>query len=117
MKKLELKHLAPYLPYGLKCHIMGEHTEESEYTDNPVPESFTLFGLLNKKVSVISKRGKDIHFISDCFPILRPLSDITKEIEVYGESLSQPLKYGVAQKRKKLTLRFMGKFRDIGIYA
>jgi hypothetical protein len=67
MKKLEIKHLAPYLPYGLKCQwgadeasitglirnavvLIGEHWEESQKTD-----------------------------LSNIKPLLCPLSDLTKE--------------------------------------
>ena len=67
--KLELKHIAPYLPYGLKgieksykvimeLHGVSQHgftLEDGDYDD--------------------LRRFK---------PILRPLSDLTKEIEVNG---------------------------------
>jgi hypothetical protein len=60
--KLELKHLAPYLPYGLKCKsttiLFGEE-------DNGVYE----MGLISMR-GVLKGTGK---------PILRPLSDLTKE--------------------------------------
>jgi len=61
--KLELKHLAPYLPYGLKCKsttiLFGEE-------DNGIYE----MGLISMR-GVLKGTGK---------PILRPLSDLTKEI-------------------------------------
>ena len=66
--KLELKHLAPYLPYGLKIQngkefdiITGINLENVESTFRG--------GLLN------------IVKIKDVYPILMPLSDLTKEIE------------------------------------
>tara|TARA_R110000803_G_C11885991_1_gene310365 strand:+ start:427 stop:813 length:387 start_codon:yes stop_codon:yes gene_type:complete len=65
--KLELKHLAPYLTYGLKCKsttiLFGEE-------DNGIYE-----------MSLISMRGV---LKGTGKPILRPLSDLTKEIEVNG---------------------------------
>lgn len=61
--KLELKHLAGYLPYGLK------------YKD--IPKGFD--GI----------RELDIQTFNWCLengkPILHPLSDLTKEIEINGE--------------------------------
>lgn len=81
MEKLELKHLAPYLPYELKCHLQGENMQ-----DCPV-----LF-----EIQSLNIHGADCHevngvyiletFFEDIFPILRPLSDLTKEIEYKGES-------------------------------
>ena len=61
--KLELKHLAGYLPYGLK------------YKD--IPKGFDGIRELDiKTFDWCLENGK---------PILRPLSDLTKEIEVNGE--------------------------------
>jgi len=70
--KLELKHLAPYLPYDLKC----EYIEEKD--------NWYLLGLINSGIAEIesddygSNRSVLVDFIK---PILRPLSDLTKEIE------------------------------------
>lgn len=60
--KLELKHLAPYLPYGLKYRFreIGGDVEMFYHS---------IAGILN--------RGDKIY--------LRPLSDLTKEIEHNGE--------------------------------
>jgi hypothetical protein len=64
--KLELKHLAGYLPYGLQMYL--------EDSNGVVMDSWTLqpdsvtFSLINQNK-----------------PILRPLSDLTKQIEVNGE--------------------------------
>lgn len=72
MKKLELtlKELAPYLPYGLK--VFSNKIE-------------TLTGIECAKVKV---REFDMFFpIENCKPILRPLSDLTKEIEYKGAKL------------------------------
>lgn len=70
--KLELKHLAPYLPYGLKgidydnktYLFIGLDCNGKEYWD------------CNE---VLDKKGYDVK------PILRPLSDLTEEIEINGE--------------------------------
>ncbi len=66
--KLELKHLAPYLPYGLNLKIN------------------TPFGTTDRKFEIDCGHDFNLH-LSECNikPILRPLSDLTKEIEVNGE--------------------------------
>jgi len=73
MKELKLEHLAPYLPYGLKIankslkgNIISIYVMEAgNYND---------FGIMN----VISGINQ--------IPILRPLSDLTKEINHNGET-------------------------------
>tara|TARA_R110000803_G_scaffold10007_5_gene31097 strand:+ start:1555 stop:1962 length:408 start_codon:yes stop_codon:yes gene_type:complete len=61
--KLELKHLAPYLPYKVKVSkIHCIHSGEG-------------IGSINHILTTKSDNYK---------PILRPLSDLTKEIEVDG---------------------------------
>lgn len=74
--KPELKHLAPYLPYGLKIGFEGgEHTHD-------------LVGLqIGKEGVMLISPFYDFGRAStqDCRPILRPLSDLTKEIEHNGE--------------------------------
>jgi len=72
---LELKHIAPYLPYGLKG---------AEYENG---ELFVLAQIdLTKKYPIIWESNSRLNICrTDCKPILRPLSDLTKEIEVDGE--------------------------------
>lgn len=74
MEKLEIKHIAPYLPYGLKYqgyyggvstmrdikHIRDYNEQTDEYTPN------------------IQVDGYTIEFIK---PLLHPLSDLYKEID------------------------------------
>jgi len=64
--KLELKHLAPYLPYGLQmsCETMNGL------------ETFKWTLLPNTIEEVLSFKNK---------PILRPLSELTNEIEINRE--------------------------------
>jgi hypothetical protein len=73
--KLELKHLAGYLPYGLK--IQGvTHVEIAELS------------CCTKTGVNITTRSFQYGMWSDIFdikPILRPLSDLTKEIEINGK--------------------------------
>ncbi len=69
--KLELKHLSPYLPYRLK----GISYDEIENTLD------TIIGLDEDEIT--TSIGKvEYHNLK---PILHPLSDLTKEIEVNGE--------------------------------
>jgi len=71
MKKLELKHLAPYLPYGLK----GMSKNETVF----------LLSTYQNMGCFIENRTIDT-FLNDGYkPILRPLSDLTKEIKHNGE--------------------------------
>ena len=72
MKKIEIKHLAAYLPYGLKG--VYDENEESDIVD--------ITGLcLFNKINHLQIRFKDnTSGLFDCEikPILRPLSDLTK---------------------------------------
>ena len=72
--KLELNHLSPYLPYSLKCQIMGQ--------DN-IKEVFDIVGLsLNSaEVACLKTLTEQIDF-EEVFPILRPMSDLIKKIKI-----------------------------------
>lgn len=75
MDKLTLEHLAPYFPYGLKCHNMGNTDEEGHAFVSEI------VGLDQDTVWVSHEHEDDDYAYSDTFPLLRPLSDLTKEIE------------------------------------
>ncbi|WP_407489185.1 hypothetical protein [Elizabethkingia anophelis] len=95
MNKLGLKDLAPYLPYGLSCHAMGESIEGK-------PILFTLMGLsddlLNHKHAELwageNEDGTTEDIITmaldDTFPLLRPMSDLTEEI-THGDETFVPM--------------------------
>lgn len=71
--KLELKHLSAYLPYGVKIKF-----------DTTKRVKFHTMSISNiNDVLIYTKNYK---------PILRPLSDLTKEITVNGETFV-PLQY------------------------
>jgi hypothetical protein len=75
MKKLELKHLAPYLPYDLN----------TQYTLSDV---ITLSQGQKDEIRNKLLTSQNVHFVlSFCRPILHPLSDLTKEIEHDGEKI------------------------------
>lgn len=73
-EKLELKHLAPYLPYELE-------------TDKGLLHAICMDNLAKVKLGGEIVKGK----IENLRPILRPISDLTKEIEHNGEKFF-PLK-------------------------
>jgi hypothetical protein len=65
--KLELKHLAPYLPYQLNCMAQGEDKQ-----------SFEFQGVSDVTWIDLHEIGRTVceqYNIEDVFPILRPLSD------------------------------------------
>jgi hypothetical protein len=73
--KLELKHLAPYLPYTLKVW--------DSYSDEPKE----LYGLCNDGADEVAVQTKPSYPVSgrqifEIKPILRPLSDLVKECEL-----------------------------------
>lgn len=67
MEKLELKHIAPYFPYKLKC----------QYTDTFREVRIGTLNLIHN-----DRFGVDSCFDENLKPILHPLSDLTKEIEI-----------------------------------
>ena len=86
--KLELKHLSPYLPYGLKA-IYNEENEENTVV--------TILGtcILDKErhYQIKFKDGIVGLFIAnDIKPILRPLSDFYEDID--GVSFSNMITHG-----------------------
>lgn len=74
--KLELKHLAPYLPYELKGVVKNYEYKET-YIDNLDTISFY------DKVLTFTGVSSDVYLDNtesgEFKPILRPLSDLTKE--------------------------------------
>lgn len=86
MTKQELlEAIAPYLPYGIKCYGMGEWVEGTEYNDKPTPKMFSIVGIVKDSneehyAQCEEDNGDitDVYVVGDLFPILRPLSDLTK---------------------------------------
>lgn len=66
--KVELKHIAPYLPYGLKVASERGIKDGTATLNNQAISHIALYVRWN-----------------ELQPILRPLSDLTKEIEHNGE--------------------------------
>jgi hypothetical protein len=82
--KLELKHLAPYLPYGLKYLYLKK--EDAVWMDNSKDHYHTLLSYCEKGYHSKSAVGVTMFYKGEFTrkPILRPLSDLTKDIEVNG---------------------------------
>ena len=99
VRKLELKHLAPYRPYGLKFVMTSDYLDEfGHYDDWSGKEEdykkgavWTYAGEIDEDLMIPLGDGdisrvfkKDNTYISikcnGIKPILRPLSDLTKEI-------------------------------------
>ena len=85
MEKLELKHLAPYLPYGLNWFCLDQ--DSNEWEELPIVK---LYNIPNETLEI---GGMDIDISELPYPngltikpILRRLSDLTKEIEFKGET-------------------------------
>lgn len=77
--KLELKHLSPYLPYGLKGICTWEHLNKDFEVE--------LYSASSNILNISSPfGGNDYVEINEFKPILRPLSDLTKEIKINGET-------------------------------
>jgi hypothetical protein len=86
MKTIELKHLAAYLPYKLRLYV-SIHFRPS--TDIFYLQSIDISD--NEIRYMCQEEGSDlIDVYNECTelsnvkPVLRPLSDLTKEIEVSG---------------------------------
>lgn len=89
---LELKHLAPYLPFGLKWakqYKSKDHLYEKEERDFVFISIMTTLSTEMQDAFLESEDDNMNHAywgIKNGFkPLLRPLSDLTKEIEHNGE--------------------------------
>jgi hypothetical protein len=83
--KLELKHLAPYLPYQLNCMAQGEGKQ-----------SFEFQGVSDVNWIDLHEIGRTVceqYDIEDVFPILRPLSDLGKVIQHDGVEFIPYIEY------------------------
>lgn len=95
--KLEVKHLAPYLPYNLKMMIEGEVREMTEINTITEYKVWYTAEWDSKKLKFFPE--DNIHHshsgqgsnTKDVSPILRPLSDLNKTILVNGSEIT-PLK-------------------------
>jgi hypothetical protein len=77
-EKLTLEHLAPYLAYGLKM------INKANYEQTGMANILELCSLVCNNSMYVRELGSKQR-IEYHLPILRPLSDLTKEIEHNGE--------------------------------
>lgn len=83
MENLELKHLAAYLPYELRVKILNYKYDCTGEQFGVLSGYYFYDGIPHFHMNQNrTQAGKDISLF---VPILRPLSDLTKEIEVNGE--------------------------------
>lgn len=74
-QELQYSHITPFLPYGLTAMV-----NTKVYIISGIDKPFTL-----SKTIVKFLNTKNDELLRNIKPILRPLSDLTKEIEVNGE--------------------------------
>lgn len=68
MEKLKLEHLSSYLPYQLKCNVQGGGNKKFDMVG--INTGFVEYHEIGRTVT-------EECYIEDCFPILRPLSDLS----------------------------------------
>jgi len=111
--KLELKHLAGYLPYGLKMIQKSDWHSENwnefriiELDQVALPFNKESWFYIGGKVNEKSHANyESLQFK----PILRPLSDLTKEIEVNGEKFVPCIRIGM----KDINFSYSTKFKNV----
>lgn len=70
---LEVKHITPYLPFKLKCY-------EPRFN-----EKHTILGLIKNEIYIGDEDSINSFVLdNETFPILRPVSSLTREIEING---------------------------------
>lgn len=73
---LKIEHLTPYLPYKLRCEVLNNGKEK---------EIGELMALYDDGSACFGNIVESEHGFEYIKPILRPLSDLTKEIEYNGD--------------------------------
>lgn len=81
--KLTLEHLAGYLPYGLAIEILDYKRDYVGIHYSKVNGHY----FIGDELYLTYEGGSTGKSMQSCKPILRPLSDLTKEIEVGGEKI------------------------------
>jgi hypothetical protein len=88
--ELELKHLAGYLPYGLKAEMLDY---KNDYVNKKYDEIIGVHQWSKNKDWCLLTDGGSKPSLERIKPILRNLSDLTKEIEVNGEKFVPSIEY------------------------
>jgi hypothetical protein len=93
IEKLELRHLVGYLPYGIKGLLSrkGRLNQDDDYPNHRVHEIGIIKNIsfwdseITGQLHVSETYSFDFSEIDEVDILLRPLSDLTKEIEHNGE--------------------------------
>lgn len=88
MKQLTIEHLAPYLPYGLNVQLKSKKaTRSGKKLSNYIGVLHGVYQNYGDDISVVFREDEEIIDLNcdEIKPILRNLSDLTKEIEHNGE--------------------------------
>ncbi len=83
--ELELKHIAPYLPYGLNLQFSYEDDTEQNIKRGLLTDVYTIDD--DVKLSVEHMDDEHIWMFK---PILRPLSEFCEDLELNGELIDPP---------------------------
>ncbi|QGN24631.1 hypothetical protein GJV56_18940 [Elizabethkingia anophelis] len=81
MDKLKLKDIAPFLPYGLGVKILNHL---NDHTGKEFSE-INGYYFIDESLHITYNGGNTGKSISEFKPLLRPMSDLTKEITHNGE--------------------------------
>lgn len=111
MEKLELKHLAPYLPYGLKIF---------DVYDNNIKILYTASLSVTKSVQLYKTHIEVLHsrMLEEIKPILHPISEkfvdsITEGFEDYEEILEAVKEGTLAYIRYNLFMNIVENHGDV----
>src|SRR5690625_1488304 len=105
MKTLEIKHIAPYLPYGLKVTFEG---------DDLIHEVVGINHWMNGVDLLSPYRDYGRADIKDCRLILRPICDLTKEIEHNGVRIT--MMEEIAKIERPNIMNALNKVKDITVF-
>lgn len=72
MNRLKLEHIAPYLPYGLKCYIK----ERKDENNNPIIS--VISGATHDYIIIDGEHEDEYINYSDCIPLLYKVKDFDK---------------------------------------
>lgn len=110
MEKLELKHIAPYLPYGVKCEILNYKSDYVGEQYGIITGYYWYAGEPHYMFKDRNVAGKDSTLFK---PFLRPLSQLTQEIEHNGEKFTPIVELLKIKYKDKLVEDKNSRYNDI----
>lgn len=87
----ELKHITAYLPYDVKCNVMGRR---NEYGEDEVFDVIGVYDMNDVFISTVRSSDYMESDINDVFLLLIPLSNLDKELTHNGETFIPYKKLG-----------------------